>query len=192
MSPNHYNSFNNYVNKGIFDNQSMGTYLRDISKRAKHLVSPVGPYETEIVYDLNRLNIKDYMGDFIERGIPIGNVLPLDGLLCVEDDVSAVFIENDPEKEKTLRLTSFREVDKHKSISIINNGLLTLISYDGEGNLFKAGEINAGFIEKSSYLSIGNCYIEVAFDDLVKSANTVLEQIALMEIEGMLKGIEKK
>jgi hypothetical protein len=32
----------------------------------------------------------------------------------------------------------------------------------------------------------------MAFDDLVKSANTVLEQIALMEIEGMLKGIEKK
>jgi len=192
MSPSHYELFQDYVGRGMFDNQGIGSYLRSISSRAKHLVSPIKSDETVHAFggmqELRKSSIA-----FMKRALAHGKVIPLEDLVCVEDDTSVVFVENNPQRERTLQLTVFRDIrdTKHPSDATIITGTLRLLEYNQRGNLFNVVVTYGAFIQNGSSDPIGANLEPGAKKDLVTNTNTVIEQLAYMEREELLADIKK-
>jgi len=188
MIPSHYELFQDYVRMGIFDNESIGPHLRDISSRAKHLVSPIKSDETLQAFGLNRAEFLKYTRAYTDRALPQGKVLPLEVVVCVEDDYSAVFVENHPQIKRTLRLTAFEDVRQtvHPFDGVLSSGSLELLRYEGEGSLFNVFDTYLSFIRDNSILRSGTNTSRSTNKALVDTTNTVIEQLAYMEKEGLL------
>src|SRR3989338_7059370 len=156
----HYKSFRRTLDSGILNETPIEPYLRDISRRARHIISP------------------------IERALPQGKILPLDELVCVEDEFSAVFVENALGRPRSLRLTIFMNDHKFSPDErLLNSGILELVAYRGADSLYSVTEIFTALIEDGSYEAVTDedkMGLALAGQDMVNSVNAVIEQIVYM------------
>ena len=107
MSPVHYQSFMSLANGGLFDKEPIGVYVRDIAARARHFVSPIGPNTMES-FSTTPEEFGDIVTGFIRRASEHEKVLLLEDLACIEDEVSAVFIENHPQVKNAVKVSPIR------------------------------------------------------------------------------------
>ena len=192
MTSTHYDAFQKHIGMGSLDSEDIGEYLRDISVRAKHLVSPIGSQDTKAAFGMSDVDFGDCLNAFIERSLPQGKVLPLDDLVCVEDELSAVFVENYSQKEKTLRLTTFVDTSEGGLYGgVLCYGLLTLLGYDRKSKSFNPSDVYGAYIFEDFHKPFGGEMLEIATEDLLKSAVTVIEQLTFMDKEGLISDTKR-
>lgn len=187
----HYQAFIESVNKGIFDNHINGNYFRDISIRAKHLQSPIESDKSIEAFGLSEDEFYDIINSFLDRASVHRKVLPLDHLVCVEDEFSAVFAENHPSVEKAMILTSFINIKKTQGFDFLSYGVLNFIGHDGEYNKFAGSELFASYVFEDHHAPLDKDQMEIIGHDLVNSASTVIEQLAYMEKIGLITETRK-
>jgi len=180
----HYESFRRTLDSGILNETPIEPYLRDISRRARHIISPIEGDQTIAAFGLTREEFGHYIDSFIERALPQGKILPLDELVCVEDEFSAVFVENALGRPRSLRLTIFMNDHKFSPDErLLNSGILELVAYRGADSLYSVTEIFTALIKDGSYEAVTDedkMGLALAGQDLVNSVNAVIEQIVYM------------
>lgn len=190
----HYGSFVDAVDKGIFDlNPVLGDYFRDIRERAKYIQSPIKADSTFEAFGLSKEDFGNYRGTYVKKALAKKKAIPLEELVCVEDDFSAVFVENDPEKEITLKVTVYKDL-KESEFPIdgtVYYGRLKWYGVAMEKNYFEVFDFYAGFVFDGLVIDIPEDAIGNASIDLANAVTTAIEQLAYMEREGMLGGVRR-
>ena len=191
MNPVHYQSFLSLVNKGLLDKEPIGAYVRDIAARARHFVSPIGPNTMES-FGTTPEEFGDIVNGFIRRASEHEKVLLLEDLVCIEDEVSAVFIENHPQAQNTVKVTTYSDISGNgHTISHIASGTLMLGYTDRVMSGFFIHYAYGAFIENDTVIPLGRVQLNAAKYDLFTSTNTVIEQLAYMERQRMLQEVRK-
>ena len=188
----HYNSFVSAVDNGVFDTERIGGYFRDITKRARYMQSPIKSNSILESFGLSKEDLGDYTRLYIGKALAKDKALPLEDLVCIEDDFSAVFIENDPEEEITLRVTVYKDT-KEPWFPIegsIYYGKLKWYGVAREKRYFEVPDFYAGFVFDGHVKGISEQSLGDASTDLAQAVITAIEQLAYMEREGLLTNIE--
>tara|TARA_Y100000310_G_scaffold140319_2_gene139682 strand:- start:704 stop:1324 length:621 start_codon:yes stop_codon:yes gene_type:complete len=200
-NPGHYEAFRSYVDRGMFDNEPIGEYMKDIAGRAKYLVSPIRDDETVKAFMpgvaealTSGLNVTDF-GELrhllVKRTLERGKVINLDELVCVEDNKSVVFVENDPEIAKSIKLTSFLGYTPEIPFDMVTYGTLGLVSSDPTSIGWRIFEMYGAIIKDDILNAVRREVLVVGADQFTTTANTVVEQLIYMEREGMFEGVRK-
>lgn len=188
MSPEkiHYRAFVEAVESGIFDGESIGNYLEYLKNNAKYIRSSVNHDSTYAAIADSRKDAEDYVDSYVRKALANKKVLPFDYAVCIEDNFSAVFIQNYSDDE-TVRVTLYIDTEKeHEFKGILCSGILKLLGSD-EGKYFfginPSSEMYASFvyddhIEPQDARSFETTFIA---QDLVQSAITAIEELACME-----------
>jgi len=132
--------------------------------------------------------IGDYVRDIAMRE----KVLPLDELVCVEDEDSAVFLENHPGIERTIIATTYYGLRRNwSSNGCLISGALRLIKGIGECIVFSPSDVYVAFIEDDSIKPVNEVGALAGVQDLVNAVTAALVQLAYMEREGMLRDVKR-
>ncbi len=184
----HFEELSRFIDDGIFDALPSGAYIHDLRERAEYIVSPIMSDETFEKFGLNRDAFDEYVKMFIERGLVDGKVIPYDGCFCIEDEESAVILENIG--SQTLNLLTYRAVEGSASGLLVAN--MMFAGFIESGNAyFPPDPIGMAILEDRIELLPGWAKPAMNYD-LVNATNTAIEQIAYMEKIGTWKEPEKK
>lgn len=188
----HYESLQGLVGRGIFDSEPIGEYVGYISMRARHFTSPIGSGKTMDAFGLSPDMFYVYIGGFVRRAIEHEKVLPLDELVCVEDEDSAVFLENHPGTERTIIATTYYGLPGNQSSNgYLISGALRFIKDIGECIIFSPLWVYVAFIKDGSIKQPNREETLAGAHDLVNAVTAALEQLAYMERQGMLRGVKQ-
>lgn len=199
MSPEkiHYRAFVETVESGIFDGESIGNYLEYLKNNAKYVRSPVNHDSTYAAIADSRKDAEAYVDSYIEKALANKKVLPFDHAVCIEDDFSAVFIENYSDDE-TVRVTLYVDTEKeHEFKGILCSGVLKLLGSE-EGKSFfginPSSELYASFVHDDHVVPQDMRSFEAMYiaQDLVQAAIVAIEELAYLEKVKTSNGKERK
>lgn len=186
----HYRAFVDTVDSGIFEGEEIGAYLEDIKNRALYIKSPIQSDSTIAAFG-GEEKFGKCVDSYIQKGIANGKALPFDNLLCVEDDFSAVFIENSPENERAMRVTTFQDTRINEDIpysSVIYSGDLVLVGSDLRTNSFAVADLYVALVSENNVEILSDLQelkTMMAGIDLINTTSTVLEELAYMDKKGL-------
>ncbi|GAF84275.1 unnamed protein product [marine sediment metagenome] len=192
MDNTHYDSFVAAVDNRAFDSVRIGDYLRDIRERAKYIQSPIEADSIFEAFGLSQEDFGKYTSSYVGKALAKNKAIPLEELVCVEDDFSAVFIENDPEEDITLRVTIYKD-EKEFGFAIdgvVYYGKLKWFGLAREKNYFEALDFYVSLVFDDYVKDISKQLLDEEGKELVNATTTVIEQLAYMEREGLLRDIK--
>ena len=190
--PRHYRELEELVEGSVFQGKPYEPYLRNLFRDAKIFTPPIQSTDIQRMFEGSSPESHNYVNRFVQRALDANAVVPLNGLNCVVDDFSAVFLENYHEP-RTVVTTVYRE-DKDKTTGIdgvFYFGLLRLERLVGRKYSFKALNIVAGIVKKGRFREFDNVADGVALasagKDLVQAVIISIEQLAYMHRMGLLR-----
>ena len=184
----HGKAFVDAVNAGVFSEEQIGAYLVDITKRAIYFESPIKANSTISAFGGSIEELGNYVETYIAMGLVNKKVLPFDYLACIEDDFSAVFIENHPVQKSTIILTTFKDTKEDEGTDfkgILCFGVLELVDHDKRTNLFGIHNLYGAIITEDSLELLDGNDLQLSAIDLVNSASTVIEELGYLEKDKM-------
>lgn len=194
MVNTHYTSYVDVINRDFFDRLEKVDYFRALSTNARHFTSPIRSQGTQDAFCLEDTDFGNHINAFILRELNEGRVIPIDGPICVEDEFSAVFVENDVNNSRTLKLTTYMNIGRNDIPykGVFNHGSLSLVEKTVKSNLFKVSNYGGVYVLDNSIKPIEEIFLEDVANDLVNSATTIIEQLAYMDDKGLITETKRR
>ena len=120
MEHPHYSSFRNAVELGKFNSGPIAGYLRHLAADARHIISPAERTWVTEVLDIGAPEASAYLDSFVQRASNGNDDSALKGAVCVEDSVSAVFIDKTALPPGILKVTTYVDVAGRNCLAAIN------------------------------------------------------------------------
>jgi len=188
MSPEktHYKAFIETVDSGIFDGEPIGNYLKYLKDDANYIMSPVNHDSVLPAIAESRKDADAYVHLYLDKALANKKVLPFDNAVCIEDDFSAVFMENYP-GDKKLRITFYIDTEKEDEYKgILCSGILKFLGSNEGKYLFildSPSDIYASFVYDDHIAPQGTRSFEVSYmaQDLMQAAITAINELAYVE-----------
>lgn len=189
MRTEHFQAFKKDARAGLFANTPPAVYLNDIASRAIHYLSPIRSDETVTAFGLGEEGFGEYINAFMARTFPQQKALPIRNLLCIEDESSAVFVENHPELPWTLKVTTYENLRDEIGMpidAVLSYGVLKLEGFDTLDCAYIPNEVFGAFIKgKQLDRNLGS-YKGHLPQGLVDAVITATEQLAYLDKVGLI------
>lgn len=191
MAISHYAAFCYQVELGHFDHLAIGPYCKDVAERAKHFQSPVLDDGVARAMNMATDELNRAMPQFLAKPLGQGKLLDLDELVCIEDDKSAVFIENNG-GEVAVSVLSFMALDYTQGIYLQGDVSVDIFMKNGY-KMMRAKNIHAGYVAGGEAVTekATSEEEEHVLDSLLEETWTAIQQIVLMEQLGMLADVKR-
>jgi len=166
--------FSSIVSAGMLETTPYAKHFTTLEKSSWHF-APAGK-PADLFGGLLQLvkEVDAYRGPAIKKG----KLLPMDELVCIEDDISLVLLKNNPCERHGVIVADYRDFGK---TSYIMAAALALVPERKERDMFKVSSLYLGHILEKSVKPIVEPETLLAIEiDLVASTITAIEQLALL------------
>ena len=170
----HYEAFLQIANSNLLKSLEIYSHLIFF----KHSAKPIHPLinKSNLSQTFDSKLITEKINSFIREPFFKGKILPLEGVICLEDNSSVVFLQNSSAENNSLYILTCKSLAEKKTL--ISRGNLKYLNYNFSQDLINLIRPESILIENNTYSQLIGIEQEFKItSDLIYDATKSIEQL---------------